>query len=47
MKQERVKELGLGSSYPQRLESELGKEGRTFKLFSNSKEVKEEVLCLS
>lgn len=36
VKLERVKELGLESSYPQRLESELEKEGRTLKLFNNS-----------
>lgn len=34
-----VKGLGLESSYPQRLESELGKEGRTLTLFNISKKV--------
>lgn len=42
VKQERVKELGLESSYPQRLwnMSWERKKGKTLKLFNNSKKVK-------
>lgn len=48
VKQERVKELGLESSYPQRLWNMNWerKKGKTLKLFNNSKKVKKKISIL-